>query len=186
MKKTTGILMVVMLFVASCGGGKEVVKTDPNRPDWVDRGGGAFPGDAVAGAAFYGVGPAGSKSHPTPTSRRTAADLNARADLARSFKTRIVDLVKAYERVVSDEELANVENFHQQATTGFTDLVLVGAAIVDRYYDRYEETQYSLCRMNPSKFKDQLKQLNDLAEEVEKIIIDHAEEAFDELTRMQN
>ena len=59
--------------------------------------------------------------------------------MARSFQTKIEELVKAYERVVSDGEMANVESFHQQATTGFTSLTLVGAAIIDRYYDRDEK-----------------------------------------------
>ena len=186
MKISTGILLVMMLFVVSCGGGQETIKIDPNKPDWVDRGGGAFQGDASSGSAFYGVGPADAKTHPTTTSRRTAADLNARADLARAFKTNITDLVKAYERVVSDGEMANVEVFSQQATTGFTSVTLVGAAIVDRYYDRYEKTQYSLCRMNVAQFKNQIKQLNNLAEEVEEIILNNAKEAIDELTKMQN
>ncbi len=186
MKISKVVLLIIMLIVVSCGGGQKTVQTDPDRPDWVDRGGGAFPAEAASGSAFYGVGPADAVSHPTTTSRRTAADLNARADLARSFQTKIEELVKAYERVVSDGEMANVESFHQQATTGFTSLTLVGAAIIDRYYDRDEKTQYSLCRMDVESFKDQLKQLNNLAEEVEQIIIENADAAFDELTKMPN
>lgn len=40
--------------------------------------------------------------------------------------------------------------------------------------------------MDVESFKDQLKQLNNLAEEVEQIIIENADAAFDELTKMPN
>ena len=136
-------MLLAILMVAGCGGsGPKVEKPTSNRPDWIDMGSGAFPGDV--GTAFYGVGLAELRTHPTLSSRRTAADLNARAELARSFKTKIDDLLKAYERIISDGETSTVESFHQQATTAFTSITLTGAFIVNRYYDASEKAQYSL------------------------------------------
>ena len=182
MKRTTIFLLLAMFIAAGCGGsGAKVEKPTSNRPDWIDMGSGAFPGDV--GSAFYGVGLAEAKTHPTLSSRRTAADLNARAELARSFKTKIDELLKAYERIVSDGELTTVESFHQQATTALTSLTLVGAFIVNRYYDPSEKAQYSLARMSITDFKNQIEQLESLSEEVESIILNNAEAAFGELSQ---
>ena len=182
MKRTTIFLLLAMFTVAGCGGSSPKVETPTSdRPDWIDMGSGAFPGDV--GSAFYGVGLAEAKTHPTLSSRRTAADLNARAELARSFKTKIEELLKAYERIISDGETTTVESFHQQATTALTNITLTGAFITDRYYDPSEKAQYSLARMSISDFKNQIEQLEDLSEEVESIILNNAEAAFGELSK---
>ena len=182
MKRTTIFLLLAMFTVAGCGGSSPKVETPTSdRPDWIDMGSGAFPGDV--GSAFYGVGLAEAKTHPTLSSRRTAADLNARAELARSFKTKIDELLKAYERIVSDGTLTTVESFHQQATTALTNITLTGAFIVNRYFDRSEKAQYSLARMSISDFKNQIEQLEELSDEVESIILDNAEAAFGELSK---
>ena len=39
MKISKVVLLIIMLIVVSCGGGQKTVQTDPDRPDWVDRGG---------------------------------------------------------------------------------------------------------------------------------------------------
>lgn len=182
MKRTTIFLLLAMFTVAGCGGSSPKVETPTSdRPDWIDMGSGAFPGDV--GSAFYGVGLAEAKTHPTLSSRRTAADLSARAELARSFKTKIDELLKAYERIVSDGTVTTVESFHQQATTALTSITLAGAFIVNRYYDKSEKAQYSLARMSISDFKNQIEQLEELSDEVESIILDNAEAAFGELSK---
>ena len=182
MKKTTIFLLLTMFIAAGCAGSSpKVEKPTSNRPDWIDMGSGAFPGDA--GSAFYGVGLAEANTHPTLSSRRTAADLNARAELARSFKTKIDELLKAYERIISDGEVATVETFHQQATTAFTSITLTGAFIVNRYFDPSEKAQYSLARMSIMNFKSQIEQMEALSEEVESIILDNAKAAFGELSQ---
>lgn len=181
MKSKMILLSVVTFFFVGCGGsGPKVEKPTENRPDWVDMGSGAFPDEE--NVAFYGVGLAELMTHPTLSSRRTAADLNARAELARSFTTKIEEMLKAYERIVGDGELANIESFHQQATKAFTDLNLTGAFIVNRYYDPSEKAQYSLARMSLTDFKSQIEQMEELSEEVEQTILNHAEEAFGEIS----
>ncbi len=182
MKRSMMFLLLTVLIAAGCSGSShKIEKPTSNRPDWIDMGSGAFPGDA--GTAFYGVGLAEANTHPTLSSRRTAADLNARAELARSFKTKIDELLKAYERIISDGEVATVESFHQQATTAFTSLTLTGAFIVNRYYDKSEKAQYSLARMSVSDFKSQIEQMDALSEEVESVILNNAETAFGELSQ---
>ena len=47
MKISKVVLLIIMLIVVSCGGGQKTVQTDTDKPDWVDRGGGAFPADAA-------------------------------------------------------------------------------------------------------------------------------------------
>lgn len=182
MKGKMILISIVMIMFVGCGGsGPKVEKPTENRPDWVDQGSGAFPDDN--NVAFYGVGLAELKTHPTLSSRRTAADLNARAELARSFKTKIDELLKAYERIVSDGELTNIESFHQQATSAFTNMTLTGAFIVNRYFDPSEKAQYSLARMSLTDFKSQIEQMEELSEEVEQTILNHAEKAFEEISK---
>ena len=184
MRKKIAIMASLTVIIGACAVNRTSVPTPTlDRPEWIDQGSGAFGGDV--GVAFYGVGAADAKTHPTVTSRRTASGLNARAELARSFKTEINDLLKAYERVVSDGEIANVEVFSQQATTAFTSITLTGAFIVDRYFDTSEQVQYALTRMSISDFKKQIEEMEQLSEEVQETIMNNAEDAFQELVEQE-
>ncbi|MCH7955621.1 MAG: LPP20 family lipoprotein [Candidatus Marinimicrobia bacterium] len=179
MNRMTIFLLLAMFIAAGCGGSSlKVEKPTSNRPEWIEKGTGAFGGDGEN--AYYGVGFAETKTHPTLSSRRTAADLNARAALARSFKTTVMEKVKTYERIVSDGEDSDVETFYQQALIAMTNFTLTGAFIVNRYYDKSEKAQYSLARVSIKDFKNQIQQMETLSDEVESIIIKHAEEAFGE------
>ena len=59
---------------------------------------------------------------------------------------------------------------------------LTGAFIVNRYFDPSEKAQYSLARMSLTDFKSQIEQMEELSEEVERTILDHADEAFGEIS----
>ena len=128
------VLACAFLFM-QCGGKPKPIDTmrpgkDPNRPGWVDKGSGFFDGDK--GKAFYGVGAVSGLKNVSL--RRTSADTQARADIARVFKTHVADLVRIYQREVSDIDKSAAETFAEQATKGFTSMDLSGAQIVDRYF----------------------------------------------------
>ena len=174
------IAWVIVLTIGffGCGGQKEAIPTK-GRPGWIDKGSGFFTGDR--GRAFYGVGAASNIS--TPSLRRNTADAQARADLARTFKSRIEDLVKVYTAstvggVVPRE---SPEQFASTVTKAFTAMDLSGAMIIDRYYDEKEKTQYSLVMLDASAFKDQIMQMKELSQQAQEAIRANAEGAFEEL-----
>jgi hypothetical protein len=178
--------VAVSILLLACGGSNQLTPTK-GRPEWIDKGGGVFTGDQ--GRAFYGVGAASNIS--SPSLRRTAADVQARADIARVFKTHIADLVKVTTRSISgggDAATASEssEQFAQSATKAFTSLDLSGSQVVDRYYDTGERTQYSLAVMDINAFTDQVTQMNELSDRARQAIVSNAEQAFAELEELEN
>lgn len=179
------VAILLGLSLLACGGATQLTPTK-GRPEWIDKGGGFFSGDK--GTAFYGVGAASNIS--IPSLRRTTAEAQARADIARVFKSRISNLVKAYSRSISGGgDAANakesMEQFAQEATKAFTSMELSGVLIVDRYYDEKERTQYALAVMDLAAFKDQVSQMRDLSEQAQEAIKANADEAFGELDLLE-
>jgi len=152
-----------------------------NRPGWVDKGTGYFSGER--GKAFYGVGAATNIMNVSL--KRKTADANARASLAAIFSTKIKELVKNYVKSISKGVGENIriteEQFAQSATKAFTEMELSGAIIIDRYFDSVEKTQYSLAVLDLSLFKDKVKEMKNLSQEVQNVIEQNAEKAFNEL-----
>ena len=158
-KMRLSLPLLFAMGALACSGLSQLTPTK-DRPAWVDRGGGVFPGDH--GTAFYGVGAASNIS--SPSLRRTAADAEGRADIARVFKSRISNLVRVHTESVSgggDAASAKEESQQsaEQITKAFTSMELTGVQIVDRYFDQSERTLYSLARMDPSAFSDQVSQM---------------------------
>jgi len=180
MKKNLLIIVTavsILLIAFACSGSKQMAS---NRPGWVDKGTGYFTGDKDK--AFYGVGPASNIVNVAL--RRKAADAQARAELAAIFKTKIQDLTKIYARSVSGgtgEIRIDEKQFVQSVTKALTELDLSGAIIIDRFYDPVEKTQYSLAVLDMSLFKDKIKEMKELSEEVRDVIEKNAEKAFEEL-----
>jgi len=170
---------VLVLFFA-CSGSKQVAS---GRPGWVDKGGAFYKGDA--GKGFYGVGSASNMSNVSL--RRTTADTQARADLARIFSSEIANLVKIYQREVigGGGDASAAEQLAQEATVAFTDMDLSGAQIFDRFYDSVERTQYSLAYLDLESFKNQVEKMKQLSKEVQEAIIKNSEKAFDEVEKMK-
>lgn len=179
MKKLTLLWAGSILIVAVLLGCASTKTVSSNRPEWVDKGGGFYTGDW--GKVFYGVGAASNINNVSL--RRNAADTQARADLARSFSTKIEDLIKIYAQSVSGGPQAQVseEQLVQQATRAFTSLDLTGAIIVDRFYDSAEKTQYSITKLDMEMFKNQIEKMQELSQEIKKLIEENAEAAFNEL-----
>ncbi|MCA9560569.1 MAG: hypothetical protein H6704_18965 [Myxococcales bacterium] len=158
-----------------CGG--DQIKgegTHADRPKWVDAGGAAF-----KDKAFYGVGVASNIS--SVGLRRSTADAQARAELAKIFTSRVQNLIKNYEASTTDGEKEAAEAHRQEATKVFTEMELAGVEIVDRFFDIDQKTQYSLARLDPDAFEAQLDRLDRLGSRAKEIIRDNARKAFQEI-----
>lgn len=183
MKHIAFILVVAIIVAATLAGCGSSARTSSNRPGWVDQGSGFFSGDR--GKAFYGVGAAtGFKNIQL---RRTTAETNARTDLARSFKTRIGDLVEIYMRHISGgpENKVNEEQVARQTTIAFTDMDLAGVPVIAHYFESGEDTEYALVIMDITAMKDQISQMKQLSKELQDAILKNAEEAFKGLEEKQ-
>jgi hypothetical protein len=167
--------LAVILVLAGCASSS----VSSNRPGWVDQGTGFFSGDR--GKAFFGVGAASGIKDVSM--RRTTAEADARAALARSFRSKIVDLVKIYRRHVVGGDAGKVseEQLAQQATRAFTEMELVGVPVVSFYFEPSENTQYALVMMNAASLKDQISQMKELSKEIREAIIKNSDDAFKEL-----
>lgn len=174
------------LLMLGCGdkGGNGGGKVGPPKyertcPGWVDKGSGFFTGDK--GRAFYGVGAASGMADPAMVAhRRNHADMMARNNLAKSLKTHVEGLMKAYSRVIGDEKKTAFEQFSQEVARTITDMDLVGTPVVDRCWEPSEQTQYSLVVMDVQGFVNTVK-AQKMGAEAQQIIIDNANAAFGEL-----
>lgn len=166
----------VPMIGPGCGG--DAVKGEgahDERPKWVDMGGAAFKGDK----AMYGVGVASNIS--SISLRRSTADAQSRADLAKTFQTRVQNLLKNYEASTSDGDKESAEAHRQEATKVFTEIELSGVEVVDRFFDLEQNTQYALSRLDPAAFDAQLDQMEKLGARAKDIIKSNAKAAFDEI-----
>ena len=144
-------------------------------------GGGFYDGDK--GKAFYGVGSVSRMKNVSL--RRKSADTQARAAIAGVFKTHIENLVKIYQREISDIDTSVSETFAQEATRGFTSMDMSGVQIVDRYYSETEQTQYSLAVFGLVAFKNQIEKMEMPSDRFREIILKNAEIAFKELDKLK-
>lgn len=183
----TSMLVLSFAFLSvQCGSKPKKIDTmkpsvEKDRPGWVDKGGAFYDGEK--GKAFYGVGAVSGMKNVAL--RRTAADTQARADISRIFKTHISNLVKIYQREVTDIDKSAAEAFAQEATKGFTSMDLSGAMIVGHYFSIAEGTQYSLAVLDMAGFQNQVEKMNNLSKQVQEAIIKNADKAFDELDKME-
>jgi len=168
------LFSIIPILFGGCSSSSESV-----RPMWIDQGSGLYNGEK--GIAFYGVGTATGIQNVQL--RRTVAGTNARAELVRSIKVRLFDLVKIYARYVSngDPNISNEEQTAQAVTESFTDTTISNASITNFYYSESEQTLYALAIMDASIFKDQLSQTKRLNPRVQDAILKNSEKAFKEL-----
>lgn len=104
-------------------------------PDWVTKGSGAFPGDR--GKAIYGVGIA--SPDPNPGLQRNMARTGARAELARSKKAYVAELIKHFiqkHQDYFDEEYASSVDFYQQAAKQVTEATLYDSVEINTWFDK--------------------------------------------------
>lgn len=167
-------LTTAVLTLVACGGAAQSEGQHDDRPEWVDRG-----GTAMKDKAVYGVGVASNIS--SVSLRRSTADAQARAELAKIFTSRVQNLIKNYEASTNDGDKEAAEAHRQEATKLFTEMELAGVEITDRFFDTDQNTQYALARLDPAAFSAQLDQMEKLSGRAKEIIRNNALRAFDEV-----
>lgn len=173
-------MTTAILALGGCGASEKDAE-EPEAPKacakWVDKGSGFFSGDH--GKAFHGVGAANGIGDVSL--RRNAADMDARTNLARQISVRIEALIEAYRASTSDKAREALERHTQEVQRQLTDMSLAGVAIVDRCFNRPENTQYALAVLDAKAFREQIGQMRGLDEEAKAVIRENAEKALERL-----
>ncbi len=177
-------MLAISLFVGCAGKAKDVPPpniVEAQRPEWVEKGSGAFEGEA--GKVFYGVGSAyGIKN---PSLLRSASDNRARAEVARIFKTYTAALMKDYaaSTMAGNPEEVSEEQHVEQTIKTFTKAELAGVEIVNHWKDTETGELFALARMDLSAFENYLEKANELSEAVREKVVRNAEKAFESLAQ---
>jgi len=163
--------------LAACG--SKETRPNPEGPEWVDRGSGAF--SEGGRKVFYGVGSAtGIKNRPLA---RTTSENRARAEISKIFKTYSASLMKDYmaSTTAGDMSASSEEQHVEQAIKTFSATTLSGVQIVEHWRDPSDGTMFSLARLDLDAFKDSLEKANELSASVRDYVRKNAEKAFDGL-----
>jgi len=162
---------VLACFLASCAYG-------PKKPDWIMKGSGAFKQDKNI---FYGVGLAeGIKSEAL---RRTTADNRAIAVISQQLSTMSTSLMRDYMSAASvpAEAKSNEEQYVENVNKTFTNNMVSGVKIIDRWENPKTGTLYSLASLDLETLKSMTDQMQTLSNEVKEHIKANADKAFDVL-----
>jgi len=168
-------LLLIVVFIAGCAG-REIVEEQMPKPDWAEKGSGAFEGES--GKVFYGIG--SSWGIKNPSLARTTADNRARAEIAMLFKTYTASFMKDYQAstMAGDPNVTSEEQHVEQTIKTFTKSELAGVKIVNHWKNYESGELFSLAQMNLRVFEDYVKNANDLSDTVRQQVIEHAEKAF--------
>lgn len=126
------------LALAGCAGA-------PEKPDWIVKGSGAFPGDQ--GGVLYGVGIA-AKS-PNIVMQRTKSDSRARQELGRIINTYVASFMKDFmeeHQDFVDPAGSGSDEFTSYVAKQVSEATLVGSQIIDHYTDS-DGTLYALAKL---------------------------------------
>lgn len=169
--KSWVVIASTAALLAACGGG-------PKKPDWVMKGSGAFKADKKV---FYGVGIAESiQSEPL---RRTTADNRAINEISKQLSTISTSLMRDYmaHASVPAGQKASEEQYIENTVKTFTNNVVSGVKVMDRYYDEKRNVMYSLASLNLDDLEGMADQMQSLSSDVRDHIKANAEKAFDVL-----
>jgi hypothetical protein len=174
-------LLAVAFLLGCASKEKEPAAPTSDRPEWVDKGSGAYSGEM--GKAFYGVGSAWGIKNPSLL--RSTADNRARAEVARIFKTYTASLMKDYSAstMAGDPNETSEEQHVEQTIKTFTKAELAGVQIVDHYKDRETGELFALARMDLSTFENYMNKARELSDAVRQRVVQHAEQAFEDLAK---
>src|SRR5262245_25567097 len=119
-----GAVLAAAVMLAACGG--------PKKPDWVMQGSGAFKKNQKV---FYGVGLA--EGIQSEALRRTTADNRAINEISKQLSTISTSLMRDYMSSTSDPNVKkeNAEQYIENTVKTFTNNVVSGVKITDRYQD---------------------------------------------------
>jgi hypothetical protein len=179
MVRFISVLFALIIAASLIGCGSSTPTVSSSAPAWVNKGSGYYVGDS--GKAFYGVG--ASTGLTNVQLRRTAAETNARADIARMFKSRIEDLVKIYSRAIQGGQQGGTseEATTQTVTRALTEMELSGTIIIDHYYDADTKTEFALALLDADGFKSSLEKMKELSAQIKSEVKLNSDKAFEEL-----
>lgn len=151
---------------------------DPSAPAWIRKGCGAFFGEKKK--LICGVGAIGGMTNPGLA--RSAAEARGRTDIARSLKTRCKSMLKDYQAIVQGGpgNKLNNEQYVTDTSKEITDMTLTGTRLEDTWVST-QGTFYALMVLDVDAFRDQLKNMSQLDEQVRKAIVERADKSFAEL-----
>jgi len=167
-----------LLVLPGCAGRHPVVPNAAPRgsPAWVNRGGGAF---NDGGRVFYGVGVVTGIQNVALA--RSSADTRARAEVGTALNTFISALMRDYQASTSDLQRSEEQQLVERTIRQFTDVILSGVRITDRWQDQSNGTLYALARLDLEQASQSLDQMTQLNTRTRDYIRANAERAFDRL-----
>ncbi len=150
------------------------------RPSWILKGGGAFPEQEKQ--VFYGVG--SIQGVDNRSLARTAADNRARAEIAKILGTYTAALMRDYASATTanDIQRSTQEQHIENTLKTVTIKTVSGVEVIDRWIDE-DGTIYSLARLHLAAFKTNVEGLQELHQDVRDYIRQHADQAFDTLSK---
>ena len=179
-----GVLLAVGLFLMTGCASAPAKLDEPEMPQWVYKGSGAFEGDK--GKVFYGVGIASGISNKALLF--STADNRARAEVAKTLETYVAVLAKDYmaSTTAGDMSASSEEQHVEQALKTFSKTTLHGATIIDHWQDPADNTMYSLCQLDLMALKEALDDYKELDSKVRDYVRENAEKMHGELEKMED
>jgi hypothetical protein len=165
-------LAAAAAMLAACGGGAA------KKPDWIMKGSGAFKADKKV---FYGVGI--TEGVQSEALGRKAADNRAISEISTQLSTISTSLMRDYmsHASIPAAKQANEEQSIDNTIKTFTNNVVSGVKIVDRYYDEKRNVYYSLATLSLDELESMTEQMQSLSNEVRDSIKVNADKAFDKM-----
>ena len=177
------LLAAGLLLINGCASAPAKLD-EPEMPQWVYKGNGAF--DEDSGKVFYGVGIASGINNKALLF--STADNRARAEVAKTLETYVAVLAKDYmaSTTAGDMSASSEEQHVEQALKTFSKTTLHGATIIDHWQDPDDKTMYSLCKLDLVAFKEALDDYRELDDQVRDYVRENAEKMHEELEKMEN
>jgi hypothetical protein len=171
MKNVLLISMVVCLvFLIGCA------SVGTKKPDWINKGAGAFANDKKS---LYGVGVA--EAIKSESLRRLTADNRAMAEISKQIQAISTSLMRDYMASTSalEDEKTGGEQYVENCVKTFTSSTLSGVKIIDRWDNG--KVLYSLAVLNIEDLRGTIDQAKTLNYQMKEYIKVNAEKAFDKL-----
>ena len=150
-------------------------------PEWLVKGCEAVESDADHGV-ICGIGSMGGTKNISLA--RTTAVARGRTEIARSLEVKVKAMLKDYQATTTGGEefrLAALDEQHVvDVSKQITDFSLAGTEMRDMWVSR-AGTVYALVVLDVEKFKDSVRQMTNLSEEIRKAVNKRAKAAFAEL-----
>jgi hypothetical protein len=147
-------------------------------PKWIKAGCGAFFGEKKN--LVCGVGAVGGMTNPGLA--RSGAEGRGRTEIARSLRTRVKAMLKDYQATTQGGagNKVNSEQHIEDTSKQITDMSLSGTRLADSWISA-RGTFYALIVLDVESFRNQLKEMGQLDEEVRAAVVERANKSFEEL-----